>query len=483
VDQLLKVIYGIRSEKIDPAQLQLLLQGLEPEKPQAPSGNEEPQPEEGAEAKAANKKTKGKNHSRLKGWEQLEVIEDTIFPDGYEQDKDQLELIGREVTELLDYEPARLIKRRYIRPKFRRKDDRNLSPVVAAAPLAPLAGGVPTFGLTAELIISKYADHLPLYRQQNIFQRLGLHVPRDSLNHWTLQSLELLRPIAEEIHHECLNQTYLQVDESPIKELAPGTGKTRPGYVWAFNDPCPGGSVSYRWQNGRARKDFEQALGEHAGKWSGIFQVDGYGVYPAYQSDHTKSVELGSCFTHMRRYFVKALEARERHAAHVVHLFGYLYEVEEHLREIKAGPALRHAIRASHCAPRLKLIRRYLENLKSRHLPKSLIGEAITYALGQWSGLDRYLNDGRVELCNNLVENAIRPLKLGAKNWLFFGSRRGGELACVAYTLIANCKRHGIDIREYLIETMRALVERGPDCAAQLTPAAIARARQKQQAS
>jgi len=479
VDALLKILYGVKSEKIDPAQLQLLLEGFEPEKPQAPSGNEEQPPEEGAETKSTKKKTKAKNHSRLKGWDQLEVVEETIFPEGYEQNKDQLELIGQEVTDLLDYEPARLIKRRFIRPKFRRKADRNEPPIVATAPSSPLAGGVPTFSLTAELIISKYADHLPLYRQQSILQRLGLHVPRDTLNHWTLQSLELLRPIAEAIHHECLNQTYLQVDESPIKELAPGTGKTRTGYVWAFNDPCQGGSVSYRWEKGRSREDFDQALGEHVGKWSGIFQVDGYGVYTSYQGDHSKLVDLGSCFTHIRRYFVKALDAKERDAARIVFLFQYLYEVEEHLRAIKAGPALREAMRVSHCQPRLRLIRRYLEKIKSRHFPKSLMGEAITYALGQWSGLDCYLSDGRVELCNNLVENAIRPLKLGAKNFLFFGSKRGGKLACVAYTLIANCQRHGLPLREYLIEAMKVLVEHGPDYAEELTPAKIATARRR----
>ena len=156
----------VHLRKIDPAQLQLLLEGCEREKRQAPSGNEEQQPEEGAEARPTNKKTKAKNHSRLKGWDQLEVIEETILPEGYEQDKDQLELVGQEITERLDYEPARLLKRRYIRPKFRRKDDRHKPPLVAPAPSSPpsspLAGGVPTFAFTAQLIISKYADHCPL---------------------------------------------------------------------------------------------------------------------------------------------------------------------------------------------------------------------------------------------------------------------------------------------------------------------------------
>jgi len=180
--------------------------------PSAPSGNDNQEPE-GDAGKKTGKKTKSKNHSRLKGWDTLEVTEETIFPENYEEHKDQLELIGQEITEQLDFTPAKVTKRRTIRPKFRRKDDRTLPPLVAPAPASPLPGGVPTFGLTAELIISKYADHLPIYRQQTIFARLGLHAPRDTLNHWNLESLELLRPIAEAIHEECLAKSYLQLDD------------------------------------------------------------------------------------------------------------------------------------------------------------------------------------------------------------------------------------------------------------------------------
>lgn len=481
VDALIKILYGVKSEKIDPAQLQLLLEGFEPKKPQASSDDDNPAPEEASAAKPKNKKAKAENHSRLKGWDTLEVTEETILPENYEQHKDQLELIGQEVTELLDYLPARLIKRRTIRPKFRRKDDRLQPPLIAPAPASPLPGGVPTFSLTAQLIVSKYGDHLPLYRQQNIFQRLGLHAPRDTLNHWTLRSLELLRPIAEAIHQECLAKSYLQVDETPIKELAPGTGKTRTGYAWVFNDPCPHGNVSYRWQKGRSRKDFEQALGEDPKDWGGIFQCDGYSVYPSYQRDHASIIDLGSCMAHIRRGFTKALDARERNAARVIHLISYLYQVEDWVRQSNqnrtAGPALREAIRASHCAPRLKLIEKYLRKIQPRHLLQSLMGKAISYALGQWSGLAIYLRDGRVELDNNLCENTIRPLKIGAKNYLFMGSRRGGELACVAYTLIENCKRHGLPLHNYLVAAMQALVAHGPDKARELNPTAVARAK------
>ena len=169
---------------------------------------------------------------------------------------------------------------------------------------------------------------------------------------------------------------------------------------------------------------------------------------------------------HIRRGFSKALGAGERDAARIIYLISYLYHIEDWVRmsnqNKKSGPALRDAIRASHCAPRLKLIEKYLRKIQSRHLPKSLMGKAITYAMNQWSGLESYLKDGRVELDNNLCENTIRPLKIGAKNYLFFGSRRGGELACVDYTLTETCKRHGLDLHHYLTSAMRALVEQAP---------------------
>ena len=190
----------------------------------------------------------------------------------------------------------------------------------------------------------------------------------------------------------------------------------------------------------------------------------------------------------------------------MVKLLSSVYHLEAQLREEKAGPALRHAVRGSHVAHRLRLIRRYLGRIRSRHLPgspppgfgrgktglklrsekqfhKSEMGKAISYALDHWDRFESYLTDGRVELCNNLIENAIRPLKLGAMNDLFFGSARGGEPACVAYTLIENCKRHGLDVRSSLMEAMRMLDGHGPARAGELTPAAVAKARRMHQVS
>ena len=204
----------------------------------------------------------------------------------------------------------------------------------------------------------------------------------------------------------------------------------------------------------------------------GTFQCDGYSAYVSYQKS-SKCTTLGSCMAHIRRKFHQALEAKEKSAALVLKLIGELYQIEEELRKQRAGPALRQATRASKASPILKRIRNYLIHFKTRHFPQSNMGKAISYALGQWAGLDVYLLDGRIELDNNLVENAIRPTKLGQKNWLFLGSERGGELAAIAFTIIENCKRHGRDLRSYLTNTMKTLIEEGPARAADLTPKAL----------
>ena len=310
---------------------------------------------------------------------------------------------------------------------------------------------------------------MPLYRQQGILQRSGISVPRDTLNHWTLQSLGLLLPVAEAIHRETLATDYLQGDETPLRLLAPSTGKTATSYFWVLNNPT--GSISYHWSDNRTAANLHDILGPD---FNGTLQCDGYSAYVSYQNSTRGDLHLGSCMAHIRRKFHDALEAKEKHAAHIMRLITLLYQIEERLRKQRAGPALRAAIRASQANPILDRLKKIITILKPRHFPQSRMGQAISYALGQWSGLDAYLLDGRVELDNNLIENAIRPTKLGQKNWLFLGSERGGELAAVAFTIIENCKRYRLDLRDYLTSTMKALIERGSASAPSLTPQALA---------
>jgi len=412
LDALAKQLYGKSSEQLAPDELQLLLKGLEdPKKHEASSNEESSEPEEAAVAK--RKKTKAKNNSRVKGLDSLPVEEHTEYPPEFEANPDDYEVIGHEVTDLLDYQPACCI------------------------------------------------------RQQGILQRCGIHIPRNTLNHWTLTSLEILEPVVAVIRQETLTADYLQGDETPLRLLQPGKGKTAISYFWVYNDPS--GSLSYHWSPNRAASNLTDTLGLN---YNGILQCDGYSAYTSYQKSN-RDTTLGSCMAHIRRKFHKALQAKERHAALIMKLIGNLYSIEESLRKQRAGPALRHAIRASQAKPILKRLENYLTKLKSQHYPQSGMGQAINYALGQWSGLDAYLLDGRVELDNNLIENAIRPTKLGQKNWLFLGSERGGEMAAVAFTVIENCKRYGLDLRDDLASTMKALIEQGPTAAASLTPKAL----------
>ena len=466
IDALVKALYGAKSEKIDPAQLALELGINPPEKPEA-SSDETSAPEE-ANAEKRKTKSKGKNNSRVKGLDELETIEDTVFPSEVEANPDDYELIGQDVSEQLDYQPAKCFKRRTIRPKFRRKD-RSAPPVVAPAPLGPLVKGLPTFALSSELIINKYCDHLPLYRQQQIFWRNGVDIPRDTLTHWTLSHLEILRPIGEAIHTELLRASYLQIDETPLDYLAPGNGKTKTGYLWVISSPNE--SVSYRWHTSRSKTALEATLG---GDFSGLLQCDGYTAYTSYEKDRSQSVKLAHCMAHVRRKFYDAFEKGDKRASYIIRWIQQLYTIEEQLRESRADPQLRAALRGSHARPLLKRIKTYLLKIRPQHLPQSLLGKAITYALGAWLGFDAYLSDGRIEIDNNLIENAIRPTKLGQKNWLFIGSQRGGELAALAYTLIENCKRHGVNLRNYLETAARKLIEQGPETAKDLTPAKFA---------
>lgn len=471
LDALIKQFYGAKSEKLDPAQLALEL-GIDPPGKHDASSEEISAPEEANGKKKA--KHKRNNNSRIKGLDQLETIENTVLPAEVEANPDDFEPIGQEITEQLDYQPAKCFKRRTIRPKFRRKD-RSAPPVVAPAPLGPLVGGLPTFGLTSELIIGKYCDHLPLYRQQQIFWRNGVDIPRDTLTHWTLNHLEILRPIGEAIHIELLISSYLQIDESPLDYLAPGHGKTKIGYLWVINSPI--GAVSYQWHTNRSKAALKATLGD---SFTGLLQCDGYVAYTSYEKDRSEEIRLAHCMAHVRRKFYDAFEKGDKRAGHLIRWLQQLYVIEDRLRDSRAGPHLREAIRASQARPLLDRIKNVLLKIRPQHLPKSLLGKAITYALSVWSGFDAYLRDGRVELDNNLVENAIRPTKLGAKNWLFIGSQRGGELAALAYTLIENSKRHGIDLRNYLETAARQILERGPDAAKEITPAKFAAVKQNQ---
>jgi hypothetical protein len=314
---------------------------------------------------------------------------------------------------------------------------------------------LPAPGLLAHILVGKYCDHLPLYRQEQIYaQRHGVHLPRQTLARWVGLAADWLKPIYEHIRTGVMAGGYVQVDETPVNYLEPGHGRARQGYLWTGSRP--GGDVFYRWETSRAAACLENIV---PANFTGTLQCDGYSAYRAFANSRGGAIELAGCWAHVRRKFYDALEPSPRTAGWIVRHIQHLYRVEADLREHRAGPRLRQAVRASQSRPIVERIQRALIRLKAsgRYLPQSLLAQAVDYALGQWSTLTVYLDDGRVEIDNNLVENAIRPTAIGKKNWLFVGDADAGERSAIIYTLIESCRRRGLDPYAYLREVLARL--------------------------
>ena len=250
---------------------------------------------------------------------------------------------------------------------------------------------------------------------------------------------------------------YVQVDETVIKYLAPGHGETKQGYLWVCAKP--GGDAVFSWHTSRAADCLQSLI--PAG-WSGIIQCDGYSAYPAFARAHNaatqqESIKLGGCLAHIRREFFEAIESAARHAGWLIRQIANLYNIEQALRDQRAGPALREAVRAAQSRPIFERLYKAIDIMRPKHLPQSAFGKAMTYAINQRPELERYLADGRIEIDNNLVENAIRPTAIGKKNFMFFGSAEAGQRGAILYTIVESCRRRGIDPLAYLSDVLTRL--------------------------
>ena len=469
LDALIRRLFGRQSEQLDPTQLQLLLQGVEPTPAPAPAESEPepPPPRPSAPAVKADRSARLPEH--------LPVVEEVLDPAAVQACPDAWRCIGQEVSEQLDYEPARFLRRRLIRRKYVARGEVDSGPIIAPLPPCLQERGLPTAGLLAQVVIAKYCDHLPLYRQEAIYrQRHGVHLPRQTLARWVGLAADWLRPLYDAIRTGVLAGGYVQVDETPIAYLEPGHGSTRQGYLWTY--ACPGGDVLFDWQTGRGAKCLEQVI---APEFTGTIQCDGYNAYPAFaRSRAPVQITLAGCWAHVRRKFHEALAQAPRLIGWLLRQMGHLYCIEKKLREQRAGPRLRAAVRAHQSRPIQERIRRALVRLKITHrpLPQSLLGQAIEYALGQWPTLGAWLSDGRVEIDNNLVENAIRPTAVGKKNWLFVGDKDAGKRGAIVYTIIESCRRRGIDPHAYLCDVLTRLPSLTNWQIKEIVPAAWAKA-------
>ena len=465
IDALVARVVGASSETIDPAQLELLLQ-----LPAIPT-TLAPEPLPALPEPRASRARK-ENTPRLP--ENLPVIEQVLDPEPVQAQPEAWRCIGEEVSEQLDCEPGRFLRRRTIRRKYVHRTDRDLSPIIAPLPASLRERGLAAPGLLAHLLVSKYCDHLPLYRQENIFaRRHGVHLPRQTLARWIELCADWLKPVYQTIRTGVMAGGYVQIDETPIRYLAPGNGQTKQGYLWTAHRPR--GDVLYRWATSRAAACLENLVPVD---FSGTIQCDGYAGYGAFAQRREEKITLAGCWAHVRRKFHDALEQTPRTAGWLMRQLQHLYRIEAQMRGQRAGPKLRVAVRAHQSRPIVQRFQRALIRLKTsgRHLPQSLLGQAIDYALGQWPTLEVYLGDGRVEIDNNLVENAIRPTAIGKKNWLFIGDAGAGERSAIIYTVIESCRRREIDPYTYLRDVLTRLPHMTNRQIPEVTPEAWAKA-------
>ncbi|MFH0908414.1 MAG: IS66 family transposase [bacterium] len=469
-----KQLFGKKSEKLDRKQLELLL-GVD----------EAPFVIESVDERGDDDLPPGPRRGRQGGERKVGIPEGTpteevvIDPEEVTRNPEAYECIGEEVTRELDVVPHPYILRLIKRRKFKSKTDRSRPPLLAPAPPRLIEGSCASPGLLTDILLKKYVDHLPLFRQSQILKtRYGIELSHKTLCDWAGIVAGWFKPIYNLMGKELQQSDYLQVDESPVRYLFAKGGGSGMGYLWVFHHPAtagrPGGDVLYEWHTGRGADCLERMLDD----FRGPVQCDGYIAYTAYAKGRD-DIDLVGCWAHTRRNFFEALEEVPGLARWMLHQIGQLYRIEAELRETGAGPKLRQAVRLSQSAMILARIEKVLRLKLPQHLPKSLMGGAIAYALGQWKRLLKFRDDGRLEIDNNLVENAIRPTALGKKNWLFFGAPNAGERSAIIYTILESCKRRGIDQVEYLRDVLTRLPTMKITEVAQLTPANWAAAREK----
>jgi transposase len=350
-----------------------------------------------------------------------------------------LERIGEDVSEKLDYTPGVFEVERHIRGKWVCRRCERL--IQAPVPAQVIDKGIPTAGLLAQVLIAKYLDHAPLYRQEGIFERAGLALPRSTLAQWVGACGVRLQPLADALKSALLTRTVLHADETPVPMLKPGLGRTHRAYLWSYSsseyDPLP--AVVYDFADSRSGLHAREFLGA----WSGKLVCDDYSGYKALFERGV--IEIG-CMAHARRKF-HDLHANYRSdiAEEGLRLFAALYEIEREAREQKLESHGRRQLRQQRAKPIAEALRHWLVRQRGQVPDGSATAKAIQYCLGRWAALIRYLDDGDLPIDNNHIENRIRPVALGRSNWLFAGSLRAGQRAAVVMSLIQSAKLNGHD--------------------------------------
>jgi transposase len=451
IKQLARSRYGAHSEKIDPDQLQLGLEEVEQSlgAARAVVEAEPPDDQKATVERKPPQRNRGALPPHLARVETVVDVEDKRCPccGGV------MHVIGENISEMLDVVPALYRVKVIRRPRYGCRSCEG-AVVQAPAPDRPLTGGIATEAVLAQVLVAKYSDHLPLYRQAQIFARHGIDLDRSTLANWVGRACWWLRPLAELLLGSILSSPKIFADDTPVPVLDPGRGRTKTGRLWSYarddrpwQGPLPP-AVAYVYSENRQGVHPQSHLAE----FTGVLQVDGYAGF-----NRVGSVELAFCWAHVRRKFFDFHHATGSPiAAEALRRIAELYQIEARIRG--RSPDDRARGRQAGSTPLVDAMKTWLEQELARVSAKSNLAEAIRYALRHWKGLGLFLKDGRVEIDSNTVERTIRPIKLGAKNHLFAGSDGGAESWAVIASLIQTAKLNDVEPFAYLRDVLERIV-------------------------
>ena len=439
--QLKRMIFGSKSERHighDPSQLSLGLDVGIVEQPE-----KETEQITYTRSKADNKKGSA---VRLALPSHLHREEHIIEP---EEDITSARKIGEVITEVLEYTPGKFYVEKYIRPKYVLPKEERI--VMGELPSLPIPRGNAGPGLLAHLLISKFTDHLPFYRQVQQFKRQDIDIAESTISGWFTASCRLLEPLYERLVKKVQQSSYLMADETPIPvQTKDKPGSTHKGFYWVYYAP-PEKAVCFNYRKGRGRDGPQEFLET----FRGMLQVDGYNAYDIYEKE--EGITLYGCMAHARRKFDKAKDNDPERAKYVLECMQKLYIVEREAKEEHLSFEQRKQLRMEKSLPVLKELEKWMKEQLPEVFPKSSIGQAIAYTLGLWDRLTRYIDNGQVEIDNNLIENSIRPVALGRKNYLFAGSHEAAQQAAMIYSFLGTCKINHVEPFSWLKDTLTRL--------------------------
>lgn len=463
LEQLLKWRYGQKSEKIDERQLFLFALGLEAsgqdvqdfltdleqareDEKDGKKDDQENPPASGTGGQPA--KPRGHGRRRLPKELRRERIEHELSEAERQcpHCAQTMKKIGEEVSERLEYVPASVVVIEEVRGKYACACGGGVR--TADKPAQPIEKGLAGASVLAAVAVSKYADHLPLHRQEVIFQRHGVSISRKTMCGWMRQTADLLQPLHERLKMEALASKVVQTDDTPVPVLDPALPKTRTGRIWTYVGDRDHAAIVYDYTPTRQRDGPDKFL---AG-YHGHLQADAYAGYDAIYKEAERGITEVGCNAHARRKFHEARSSDLNCAMTALAYYGLLYKLERRWRGLRG--AERQALRQAHAVPVLEEFRLWLGRERERVLPKSPEGMAIHYALSNWEALCRYTEDGDLEIDNNAAERSLRGVAVGRRNWTFLGSDGGGKTAAVLTSFMATCRRVKIDPFAYLRDVL-----------------------------